>query len=49
MITGAVIYTQINQIAAPVLDNAFFLIASMYYLRTNHKLTGGVFQGDVGR
>lgn len=42
MITGAVIYTQIKGIQSGVLENAFFLIVTMYFVRTNHILTGGV-------
>ena len=41
-ITWAVIYTAINKIESLVLTNAFFLIVSMYFVRTNHKLIGGV-------
>lgn len=41
-ITWAIIYTEINQISSNVLQNAFFLIVSMYFVRTNHILTGGV-------
>jgi hypothetical protein len=41
-ITAGVIYCQIYHIPAPVLDNAFFLIVSMYFVRTNHTLVGGV-------
>lgn len=42
MITGAIIYNSIKQIDSPVLNNAFFLIVSMYFVRTNHKLIGGI-------
>jgi hypothetical protein len=42
LITAASVYCEINQIAAPLLGNAFFLIVSMYFVRTNHKLIGGV-------
>lgn len=41
-ITGAIIYVEVRQIQSSVLQNAFFLIASMYFIRTNHILTGGV-------
>lgn len=41
-ITWAVIYCQIKKIDAQMLYNAFFLIVSMYYVRTNHHLVGGV-------
>lgn len=40
-ITGAVIYTEIQGIQTAVLTNAFFLVVSMYLVRTNHSLTGG--------
>lgn len=42
MITSAVIYSELNSINAPVLTNAFFLIVSMYYVRTNHAIIGGI-------
>jgi hypothetical protein len=41
-ITAAVIYCEIKNIDAPVLTNAFFLVVSMYYIRTNHSKTGGL-------
>lgn len=41
-ITWAVIYCSIEKIESSVLINAFFLIVSMYFVRTNHKLIGGV-------
>lgn len=42
MITSSVIYTSINKIESDVLTNAFFLIVSMYFVRTNHSFIGGV-------
>jgi hypothetical protein len=42
MITAAVIYIAVNKIESDVLVNAFFLIVSMYFIRTNHSLIGGV-------
>lgn len=42
LITGAVIYNSVNKIESEVLTNAFFLIISMYFVRTNHRLIGGV-------
>lgn len=45
MITGAVIYNAINKVESPVLTNAFFLIVSMYFVRTNHTLTAGGYKG----
>lgn len=42
MITSSVIYCAINKIDNNVLTNAFFLIVSMYYVRTNHQLIGGI-------
>jgi hypothetical protein len=41
-ITAAKIYCSINRIESPELTNAFFLIVSMYFVRTNHHLVGGV-------
>lgn len=42
MITSSVIYTTINRLESDVLENAFFLIVSMYFIRTNHSLIGGI-------
>lgn len=42
MITGAIVYCSINGIDDRILNNAFFLIVSMYFVRTNHQLIGGV-------
>ena len=42
IITLATIYAALNSIDARALGNAFFLIVSMYFVRTNHKLIGGV-------
>lgn len=41
-ITWAVIYISIKKIDSSVLTNAFFLIVSMYFVRTNHQLIGGI-------
>lgn len=41
-ITWAIVYCSINNLEKDVLTNAFFLIVSMYFVRTNHKLIGGV-------
>jgi hypothetical protein len=41
LISAAVVYCQIHTIESEVLNNAFFLIVAMYYVRTNHKLIGG--------
>lgn len=42
MITGAIVYCAIKAIDSRVLNNAFFLIVSMYFVRTNHQLIGGI-------
>lgn len=42
MITAAIVYCAIKGIDSRVLNNAFFLIVSMYFVRTNHQLIGGV-------
>lgn len=42
IITSAVVYCQINKIDSEIINNAFFLIVSMYYVRTNHSLIGGI-------
>lgn len=41
-ITAAVIYISAAKIESTVLTNAFFLVVSMYFVRTNHSLIGGV-------
>lgn len=41
-ITGAVIWNATHGQNNDVLNNAFFLIVSMYFVRTNHQLIGGV-------
>lgn len=41
-ITAAKIYCSVNEIKSDELTNAFFLIVSMYFVRTNHQRTGGV-------
>jgi hypothetical protein len=41
-ITWAVIYITVKQLESEVLTNAFFLIVSMYFVRTNHTLIGGI-------
>lgn len=42
-ITWAIIYMRIKGIESDgTLTNAFFLIVSMYFIRTNHSLIGGV-------
>lgn len=40
-ITAAKIYCSIRMIESVALTNAFFLIVSMYFVRTNHHLVGG--------
>lgn len=42
MITLAVIICVLKGIEIRVLDNAFFLIVAMYFVRTNHTRIGGV-------
>jgi len=41
-ITSAMIYCAIHNIKSEELAYAFFLIVSMYFVRTNHHLIGGV-------
>lgn len=48
-VTAAFAICQWQQIAAPVLDTAFFMIATFYFVRTNHQRTGGVQSGVEGR
>lgn len=42
IITSAVVYNETRNVDSNVLTNAFFLIVSMYFVRTNHQLIGGV-------
>jgi Co/Zn/Cd efflux system component len=42
LITIAIIYCALCKIESQALSNAFFLIVSMYFVRTNHQLIGGV-------
>jgi hypothetical protein len=41
-ITGSKIYCGIKQIPSPDLTVAFTLVISIYLIRTNHNLVGGV-------
>jgi hypothetical protein len=44
-ITWAIIYMRVHNIESDgTLTNAFFLIVSMYFIRTNHSLIGGIGQ-----
>lgn len=49
MITLAIIFLAVKGIKNEDLTNAFFLIVSMYFVRTNHQLIGGVQSGQKGR
>ena len=42
IITLANIFCIFNRIQSEAMTNAFFLIVSMYFVRTNHQKTGGV-------
>jgi len=42
IITLSVVYCDINKIESEKLTNAFFLIISMYFVRTNHSIIGGI-------
>lgn len=42
MITTSIIYNSTKGVESDVLTNAFFLIVSMYFVRTNHLMIGGV-------
>jgi len=41
-ITGAQIYCSIHKVDSREITYAFFLIVSMYFVRTNHQRSGGV-------
>lgn len=41
IITGALIYCATNNIESKELNYAFFLIVTMYFVRTNHAKIGG--------
>lgn len=49
MITAAQIYCSLTQIESKELSYAFFLVVSMYLVRTNHTKTGGVGEREFGR
>ncbi len=42
MITSAVIYCALRGIVSQEMSNAFFLIVSMYFVRTNHQMAPAV-------
>jgi hypothetical protein len=42
IITLAIIFCAVEKIQNEVLTNAFFLIVSMYFVRTNHSIIGGI-------
>lgn len=41
MITGATIYSAVTGKESAVISNAFTLIATLYFIRTNHTRVGG--------
>jgi hypothetical protein len=41
LITGALIYCEINNIESATIRNGFFLIIGFYFSRTNHQAIGG--------
>lgn len=43
-ITFAMIYCEVKGIRSEIMSNSFFLIISMYFVRTNHRLIGGIGQ-----
>lgn len=49
MITGAMIYCVVQDVDTKELSAAFFMVITMYLLRTNHTKIGGVFKGQEGR
>lgn len=48
-ITWAFIYCAVNKIENTVLTNAFFIIVTLYFVRTNHQIIGGVSDKQTGR
>ncbi len=42
VVTIALIFASLQQIDAPELKNAFFLIVGFYFSRTNHAAIGGI-------
>ena len=42
LVTMAMVYCEVNNIEAPQLTNAFFLIVGFYFSRTNHTARGGI-------
>jgi hypothetical protein len=48
-ITWALIYTAIQKIDSPEIKYAFFLITSIYFVRTNHSIIGGTGPKPAGQ
>jgi hypothetical protein len=42
LVTGGMIYCEINKISSPSIVNACFLVVGFYFSRTNHSAIGGV-------
>lgn len=49
MIAGAMIYCIVKKIDTRELAPAFFMVITMYLIRTNHTKVGGVTKGQTGR
>lgn len=42
LITTSVIYCSVKKIDSTTLENAFVMVITMYFVRTNHQLIGGI-------
>jgi hypothetical protein len=49
LIAGAVFYCAAHKIDAPTLKDAFIMVISMYFVRTNHQLIGGIGQKPINQ
>lgn len=49
MITASVVFIAVNKIESDVLTNAFFLVVTLYFVRTNHTKVGGIAEAERTR
>jgi len=42
IITAAIIYSMVHNVTSKTLEDAFIMIITMYFVRTNHQLIGGI-------
>jgi hypothetical protein len=49
LITGAIIYMAASGKNSKTLEDAFIMIITMYFVRTNHQLIGGIGQKPINQ